>query len=112
VYLCLSDEAETRLSEIKAAQKMGQSLQEKYEELGPMQWKEISVSILFAAAVILWFTRDPQIFKGWNNLMFPDGSYKVGDSSVAVAIVLLMFLIPQDLGSFRKGRNILIVLYS
>lgn len=80
-------------------------LQRKLDELGKMSFHEIVVILLIAIAVILWLFRDPRVIPGWSSL-FPDSYPRIGDSTVAVAVLLLMFIIPKKLEYFRGGRPI------
>ncbi|MDQ3051446.1 MAG: SLC13 family permease [Bacteroidota bacterium] len=69
-----------------------------YNRLGPVSFEQRIVSIVFVATALLWFTRaniDFGIFvlPGWNNL-FPFPEY-IQDSTVAVFMALLLFLIPS-----------------
>jgi hypothetical protein len=54
----------------KSSYKIGLTLRAKLEELGSMTFHEKAVCVLFAVAVSLWFTRDPQIFRGNKNINF------------------------------------------
>ncbi len=45
-------------------------LTEEYARLGAWSQQEISIGILFIILVLLWFSRDPQIFPGWQEV-FP-----------------------------------------
>jgi sodium-dependent dicarboxylate transporter 2/3/5 len=78
---------------------------EQYVALGPVTREQISVMVLFAITVILWFTRTTiEIgsirFGGWEKL-FPKGYIK--DSTVAIAAAIAMFVIPSG----EKGKFIL-----
>lgn len=84
---------------VQSAEKIGQTLRNKLTALGSMNFHEKSVSVLFFFAVLLWFTRDPQVFSGWQSWM----PLAVGDSSVAILVLVFMFIIPRDLNGFRKG---------
>ena len=66
----------------------------KVKELGYTSFHERTVIILFTTAVLLWFSRDPQFIPGWSS-WFPDKKIKIGDSSVAILITILMFIIPR-----------------
>jgi len=72
-------------------------IENEYRKLGPMSYEEKWVGILFAALVFLWLFRRPAdlgFFRipGWSEL-FPHPSY-IKDGNVAVAIGILLFLIP------------------
>jgi len=77
-----------------------------YKRLGKMSYEEKIVSIIFALTAVLWFTRadiDFGIFtmKGWGNLFNKD---YVHDSTVAVFMALLLFIIPSK---NQKGRALI-----
>jgi di/tricarboxylate transporter len=43
-------------------------LKKQYEELGPVNWQEYTVTVLFIAVVVLWVTRDFSSIPGWGIL--------------------------------------------
>ncbi|XP_038212061.1 protein I'm not dead yet-like [Zerene cesonia] len=92
-------------SGIDAAKK---AVNEDYEKLGKMTYWEISVIMLFSLAISLFFCRSPQIFEGWGdqiNNYFGLGNNKfVQDSSAAMLIAFLMFLLPSTLGFFNNCK--------
>lgn len=79
-------------------------LRRKLNELGNITFHECVVIVLITIAVVLWLFRDPQVFPGWFSL-FPVGYPKIGDSTVAVAILVIMFIIPKELSYFQGGKK-------
>lgn len=78
-----------------------------YKRLGKMSFEEKTVSLVFISTAILWFTRadiDFGVFKfkGWCNL-FPNKEF-LQDSTVAVFMAILLFLIPSK---SEKGRALM-----
>jgi solute carrier family 13 (sodium-dependent dicarboxylate transporter), member 2/3/5 len=78
-----------------------------YARLGAISFEQRIVSVIFAATALLWFTRETIDFgsfkiPGWNNL-FQNPSF-IQDSTVAVFMALLMFIIPSK---NEKGSNLL-----
>jgi sodium-dependent dicarboxylate transporter 2/3/5 len=78
-----------------------------YARLGPIQSEQRIVAWLFSLTALLWFTRvdiDLGIFRipGWSDL-FSISEY-IQDSTVAVLMALLLFLIPAP---SRKGTFLL-----
>ena len=65
-------------------------------QVGVWQPNEVRVLAVFGVTVLLWITRTGP-FGGWSGLL---GAPGVGDSTVALAAVLAMFLIPSG-----KERN-------
>lgn len=70
----------------------------EYAKLGKMSYEEIIVSIIFLATALLWFTRadiDFGVFQlyGWNNF-FAKKEF-LQDSTVAIAMAILLFIIPS-----------------
>jgi sodium-dependent dicarboxylate transporter 2/3/5 len=68
------------------------------EALGPMSVPERRVMFVFAGAALLWILRSPVhagaiSFPGWSGLL-PEPRF-AGDSTVAVGMALLLFLIPS-----------------
>lgn len=81
---------------ITKEQNVKKQLETKLAKLGPITFHELCISFLFIIVISLWFTRDPQIFPGWASL-FDKSHVRVGDSTIAFAIVLLMFIIPKQI---------------
>jgi solute carrier family 13 (sodium-dependent dicarboxylate transporter), member 2/3/5 len=78
-----------------------------YSKLGRMSYEEKIVSVIFVFTALLWFTRENIdlgffVIHGWSNL-FPDKSF-LSDSTVAIFMALLLFLIPSKA---EKGRAII-----
>ncbi|CAL8118537.1 unnamed protein product [Orchesella dallaii] len=76
-------------------------LAEKYKALGPMTFHEIAVFTLFILIVLLWLFREPRFMTGWSDYV---AAVDVGDSTAAIFVVLLLFIIPRDLNAFL-GRG-------
>ena len=47
------------------------SLKEQYDELGPMNFHQIALTLCFVTLILLWFFKEPQFIPGWASL-FPD----------------------------------------
>jgi solute carrier family 13 (sodium-dependent dicarboxylate transporter), member 2/3/5 len=82
--------------------------QEGYKKLGKMSYEERVVSVIFCITALLWFTRENIDFglfviQGWSNL-FPDKNF-FSDSTVAILMAVLLFLIPSR---SEKGRAIIV----
>lgn len=82
---------------------------ESFQQLGPMRYEEKMVSLVFGLTAVLWFTRSSIDFgmftmHGWSEL-FPD-KYKdyAQDSTVAIVMAILLFLIPAV---NEKGRALM-----
>ncbi|NXM03918.1 S13A1 protein, partial [Tyrannus savana] len=81
-------------------------IQEEYKKLGPMSYPEIVTLVLFILMTILWFTRDPGFIPGWSSL-FPEYKSYIMDSTAALLIGLLFFIIPaKTLSRTSNGENI------
>ena len=61
---------------------------------GAWQANEIRVLAVFATTIVLWITRS-EPFGGWSGLL---GTPGVGDATVALAAVLVMFILPSGKG--------------
>ncbi|NXL89627.1 S13A1 protein, partial [Alectura lathami] len=68
-------------------------IQDEYKKLGPMSYPEIVTFVLFILMTLLWFTREPGFFPGWSSL-FPKYKGYATDSTTALVIGLLFFIIP------------------
>ncbi|NWU82114.1 S13A1 protein, partial [Onychorhynchus coronatus] len=81
-------------------------IQEEYKKLGPMSYPEIVTLVLFIIMTILWFTRDPGFIPGWSSL-FPKYKSYIMDSTAALVIGVLFFIIPaKTLSRTSNGENI------
>lgn len=81
-----------------------------YLRLGKMTYEEKTVATVFIVTAVLWFTREDIdfgsfSFSGWASLPVFD-SYKqfITDSTVAVVMAILLFLIPSKK---EKGRALI-----
>ncbi|MFC4699450.1 SLC13 family permease [Glaciecola siphonariae] len=70
-------------------------LQVNLPTLGPWQSEEIRTLSVFGLAVLAWITRNAP-FGGWSELFGVNGA---GDSTVALAAVIVMFIVPNGKGS-------------
>ncbi|XP_067120709.1 Na(+)/citrate cotransporter-like [Centruroides vittatus] len=73
-------------------QTITEAIRKKYLELGRITFHECAVLILFIILVILWLFRDPKFIPGWVELFDP--KVEVDDATPAIAIAILLFLIP------------------
>lgn len=88
--------------------KIGQTTQEskrvqrviraRYEELGPISWREIQVAVIFVLLILAWISRSPRFVPGWASLLnLTDANGKstaVTDSTVVILAVLILFVLP------------------
>lgn len=71
----------------------------KCNELGPLSFREIVVLIHFVVLVLLWFFRSPGFFQSYGDLL--DG---LDDATPAIAVVILLFLMPSEPSFFQRLR--------
>ncbi|XP_012270744.1 protein I'm not dead yet [Orussus abietinus] len=74
-------------------------IKKKYKELGPMTWYETNVAVLFIIVVFLWFFRQPGFTRGWPEYIT---NSQVKDSTAAIALVILLFVIPSKLDFLKS----------
>lgn len=79
-------------------------IQQELKSLGPMTAGELKTAVVFASAALLWLTRKPIDFgfvemPGWSNIFSNPGFFT--DATVAIAMGLLLFILPADTSSFR-----------
>ncbi|NXS17993.1 S13A1 protein, partial [Mystacornis crossleyi] len=80
-------------------------IQQEYKELGPISYPETVTLVLFILMTLLWFTRDPGFIPGWSSL-FPKYKGYTTDSTAALVIGLLFFIIPaKTLSRTSNGEN-------
>ncbi|XP_053107351.1 solute carrier family 13 member 1 isoform X2 [Hemicordylus capensis] len=83
-----------------------QVIKEEYKKLGPMSYPEVVTLVLFLVMALLWFTRDPGFIPGWSSL-FPQYPGFATDSTVALIVGLLFFIIPaKTVSRTSNGENI------
>jgi sodium-dependent dicarboxylate transporter 2/3/5 len=78
------------------------------KQLGPMSFEEKVVAVLFTLLALLWLLRrnieiGSFVIPGWANL-FPVPSY-IDDGTVAIAIAMLLFLIPARSSRGKRIMN-------
>ncbi|XP_076346177.1 Na(+)/citrate cotransporter-like isoform X2 [Tachypleus tridentatus] len=77
----------------------------KYKELGLISFHEAAVLILFITLILLWLLRDPEFMPGWASLFNSD--VKIDDATPAIAISILLFIIPAKPRQFRSSPPLL-----
>ncbi|KAM7120166.1 solute carrier family 13 member 1 isoform 1-T1 [Molossus nigricans] len=70
-------------------------IKQEYKKLGPIRYQEIITLVLFFIMALLWFSRDPGFVSGWSELFSQYPGFAT-DSTVALLIGLLFFLIPAQ----------------
>uniref|UniRef100_A0A8D0STA9 Solute carrier family 13 member 1 n=1 Tax=Sus scrofa TaxID=9823 RepID=A0A8D0STA9_PIG len=68
-------------------------IKQEYQKLGPIRYQEIVTLVLFIVMAVLWFSRDPGFVPGWSALFSQYPGFAT-DSTVALLVGLLFFLIP------------------
>ncbi|XP_067855907.1 solute carrier family 13 member 1 isoform X2 [Heptranchias perlo] len=76
-------------------------IEEEYRKLGPMEYQEIVTLTIFCVMALLWFTRDPGFFPGWS-FLFPQYKGFATDSTVALLLGLLFFILPAEKPTSEK----------
>ncbi|XP_014218929.1 protein I'm not dead yet-like [Copidosoma floridanum] len=69
-------------------------IEAKHKELGPVTWHESCIGILFVTILMLWFFRKPDFINGWPKFIT---TKDVKDSTAAVGLIILMFVLPSRL---------------
>ncbi|XP_046740192.1 protein I'm not dead yet-like [Diprion similis] len=69
-------------------------IEQKYRDLGPITWHELSVGVLFVFVILLWFFRNPGFVTGWPDYITETS---VKDSTAAMFVIIIMFLLPSKL---------------
>ncbi|XP_022252285.1 solute carrier family 13 member 5-like [Limulus polyphemus] len=70
-------------------------IEKNYKDLGSITFHEAAVLVLFIILLILWFCRDPGFMPGWGvALSGEENKTFLKDAIPAIAIVLLLFVIP------------------
>ncbi|ODM98912.1 Solute carrier family 13 member 2 [Orchesella cincta] len=80
-------------------------LKEKYKGLGPISFHEAAVAVLFLFAVSLWFFKEPKFMPGWSDLITTSHDFNIGDSTAAMLIVMLLFILPKNPSAMFRKEN-------
>jgi sodium-dependent dicarboxylate transporter 2/3/5 len=86
--------------ETTAINRVARVLEEKRRMLGKMTFHESAVFVLFILIVVLWLSREPKFMKGW---AFHVSERDIGDSTPALFVVLLLFIVPRNIETFCGG---------
>ncbi|XP_060651939.1 protein I'm not dead yet isoform X1 [Drosophila nasuta] len=73
-------------------------IDQRYQELGPISMHEIQVMILFIIMVIMYFTRQPGIFKGWADYF---NAKVIKNSMPTIFVVIMCFVLPANYAFVR-----------
>jgi len=77
-------------------------LQDEYLKLGPIRWAEVTVLVVFATTVLLWFFRAPGFMPGWDVFFVEDF---MDDGTVAIFMALTLFFLPEEKPMFLRGPS-------
>ena len=81
-------------------------LQQKYRDLGPLNFHQVAVLVNFIILVFLWFFREPRFMPGWGELFMSSEKDKCGnvshhqvidDATSSILIVIILFILPSKL---------------
>lgn len=73
-------------------------IDQRYEELGPINIHEIQVMILFILMVVMYFTRKPGIFMGWADVL---DTVTIRNSMPTIFVVIMCFVLPANYSFLR-----------
>jgi di/tricarboxylate transporter len=88
-------------------------IREQYRLLGRIRYAEVVVLSLFVLLALLWLFREPRFIPGWASVFRSSGGASYfSDSSTAMFVVFLMFVIPSRPPCWGKGQisTIIIIL--
>ncbi|XP_061713331.1 protein I'm not dead yet-like isoform X1 [Cydia pomonella] len=78
------------------------------KDLGPMSCHEIMVLCLFCLAILLFFSRSPQVFPGWADRIREgygiDNAKFIRDSAAATFVIFLMLVFPSTSTMFQNYK--------
>ncbi|XP_069135427.1 solute carrier family 13 member 2-like isoform X3 [Argopecten irradians] len=95
---CLRDRCCSRMTATQKS-RVKMAMRKEYDKLGPLSFQEVVVIVLFGILVLLWLFRDIPDVGGWRFLFSDDptsGPY-VRDSSAAILIAVLLFILPSNI---------------
>ncbi|XP_064612534.1 Na(+)/citrate cotransporter-like [Liolophura sinensis] len=93
IFVC---KKKTELS-IREAKSTRIVLNKELEELGPISFAEIMVSLHFAALALLWLTRESDFFNGWGTYIPGEAA---SDSTPAILLCVSLFIFPSTRPNF------------
>ena len=92
-------------SQGKSESGVTEMLREKYRELGPITFHEVSTLVLFTLLVLIWFFRAPGFMAGWASV---ETTVSISSATPTLAIVILLFIIPARPVSQPAGPSLLV----
>lgn len=95
-----SEEAEAVKMGNEGAKIAEKVIDRRYQELGPINAHEIQVMVLFLFMVVMYFTRKPNFFPGWGDLLGHKG-FKVGNAMPTIFVVIMCFVLPANYAFLR-----------
>ncbi|XP_074640748.1 solute carrier family 13 member 2-like isoform X2 [Tubulanus polymorphus] len=82
-------------------------IQEEYRRLGKMTWAQLTSLIFFITLAALWLTRSPKFMPGWGDAFLnADGKSYVSDSTAAILISVILFIIPSEVPSCDPSKPV------
>lgn len=75
-------------------------IRREYVKLGSMTFAEIMVMISFIVLALTWLSKKPGFFKGWIEFMPAHEDPYVTDSSIAITMCVLLFILPSQAPNF------------
>ena len=68
-------------------------IDDRYQQLGPFTYQEITVTTFFVTLILLWFFRLPGFIPGWAEAL---AGKDIKDGTPAILIGILLFLVPSS----------------
>ncbi|OXA59851.1 Sodium-dependent low-affinity dicarboxylate transporter 1 [Folsomia candida] len=97
VYFWRKQKSTPNSDETEALNRVARVLEEKRRLLGKTSFHESAVFALFLIIVALWLFREPKFMKGWAEHI---SDADIGDSTAALFVVILLFIIPRNIETF------------
>ncbi|CAL8109812.1 unnamed protein product [Orchesella dallaii] len=99
------DKTTSRLMSKENQQNVERMLKDKYKALGSISFHETAVATLFFFAVCLWLFKEPKFITGWSDLISPSHDFNIGDSTAAMLIVMMLFILPKNPSAMFRKEN-------
>ncbi|XP_045151073.1 solute carrier family 13 member 3 isoform X1 [Echinops telfairi] len=84
--------------QVNAEDRARATIQEEFQNLGPIKFAEQAVFVLFCLFAILLFSRDPKFIPGWASFFAPGF---LSDAVTGVSIVTILFFFPSQKPSLK-----------
>ena len=81
------------MTEREKESQISKLIDDRYHQLGPFSYQEITVTTFFVFLILLWFFRSPGFIPGWAEVLAGED---IKDGTPAILVGILLFLVPSS----------------